>query len=141
MATAERPPEPTTTVDLGPPGPALPDALELPAETAPEVAEPARPPTVRPVVVRPVRPPKPLVETKAPVPVEPQIGYLAADAEPWADVLVDGAKVDRTPFSKYPLPAGKHEVVFQAPDGRTQKRTVTVAQGKTTSVRATFRGP
>ncbi len=129
--TAELPPVPPTAVDIVTPG--VPETVVTEEESS-------QPPTVRPVP-RPVRPAKPAAEPKAPVPNEPQIGFLAADAEPWADVLVDGARVDRTPFSKYPLPAGKHVVVLRAPDGREEKRTVTVAQGKTTSVRATFPAP
>lgn len=68
-----------------------------------------------------------------------RIGYLAADAVPWADVLVDGAPVDRTPFSKYPLPVGRHAVTFRAPDGRTEVRTVAISEGATSSVRVEFR--
>ncbi len=57
---------------------------------------------------------------------------------PWADVVVDGARVDRTPFSKYPLPAGKHEVLFTAPDGRSQVKSITIAEGTVTSLRVDF---
>ncbi|MCU0701652.1 MAG: protein kinase [Myxococcaceae bacterium] len=67
-----------------------------------------------------------------------RIGYLAADAVPWADVLVDGAPVDRTPFSRYPLPVGRHAVTFRAPDGRIEVRTVAISEGATSSVRVEF---
>ena len=104
--------------------------------------KPPKPPEVKePTLGKTTRPKAPKSEPKPVEPSEMAIGYLAADAEPWAEVLVDGARVDRTPFSKYPLPAGKHELVFRAPDGREEKRQVILSQGRTTSVRVTFAGP
>ncbi|MBL8940995.1 MAG: serine/threonine protein kinase [Archangium sp.] len=129
--------------------------------------QPLHTPTVEPVLNEPViAPPPPLAVVEPAAPVEPataaeparrperppparprpappahsglQIGYLAADAVPWADVVVDGTRVDRTPFSKYPLPAGKHEVLFTAPDGRSQVKSITIAEGAVTSLRVDF---
>ncbi|MDX2009427.1 MAG: protein kinase [Myxococcaceae bacterium] len=90
---------------------------------------------------RPARPPRPVKATAPPGPATAQpvrIGYLAADAVPWADVMVDGEPVDRTPFSKYPLPVGRHAITFRAPDGRTEVRTVAISEGATSSVRVEF---
>lgn len=98
-------------------------------EPGPELRQPVRP-SVRPKVNRP--PPAPPASTAL------RIGYLAADAVPWADVLINGARVDRTPFSKYPLPVGKHQVTFRAPDGRTQARSIAITEGATTSLRVEF---
>ncbi len=67
-----------------------------------------------------------------------QVGFLSADAEPWAEVSVDGRVIDRTPFARFPLPVGPHELVFRGPDGSEQKRTVTVLVGKTEAVRVDF---
>lgn len=103
---------------------------------------PVDPPIVDPPTAPPPRKPDPRPTTRpkaTPPPAgELQIGYLAADAVPWADVVVDGARVDRTPFSKYPLPAGKHEVLFTAPDGRSQVKSITIAEGTVTSLRVDF---
>ena len=112
------------------------------------------PPSPRPVPITDlvVEPPAPVVEPRRPVgapsktkttrpppaPVALRIGYLAADAVPWADVLVDGARVDRTPFSKYPLPVGRHQVTFRAPDGRTELKSIAITEGATTSLRVEF---
>ncbi len=123
-----------------------------PSPTPLEPAPPVPPPpitAVEPVEPRPtdplnvrkpeqLRPPTPRTKPTAPPPVGLQIGYLAADAVPWADVVVDGARVDRTPFSRYPLPAGKHEVLFTAPDGRSQVKSITIAEGNVTSLRVDF---
>lgn len=67
-----------------------------------------------------------------------QVGFLSADAEPWAEVSVDGRVIDRTPFARFPLPVGAHELIFRGPDGRQQKRSVTVTPGKTEAVRVDF---
>lgn len=100
-------------------------------ERGPEPRRPGNPPP-RTRVNRPAPPPP------APPPAALRIGYLAADAVPWADVLINGARVDRTPFSKYPLPVGKHQVTFRAPDGRTQRKSIAITEGATTSLRVEF---
>jgi eukaryotic-like serine/threonine-protein kinase len=134
---------PAVAEAVAPPDPATVAMGEQPAITDPPVS-------VGETVVergteprRPVRPlPKPKVNRPPPPPTPPpaalRIGYLAADAVPWADVLVNGARVDRTPFSKYPLPVGKHQVTFRAPDGRTQARSIAITEGATTSLRVEF---
>lgn len=114
------PPPPLAIVE--PPAPVEP--IATPEPTSVRKPEQPRPTTPR---AKPTPPPAGL-----------QIGYLAADAVPWADVVVDGARVDRTPFSKYPLPAGKHEVLFTAPDGRSQVKSITIAEGTVTSLRVDF---
>lgn len=120
--TAESP-EPTGEFDPPEPEPTpTPVGLDLRAPSPPR--RPTRP---RPVKVVPPAPPATV-----------RIGYLAADAVPWADVLVDGAPVDRTPFSKYPLSVGRHAITFRAPDGRTEVRTVAISEGATSSVRVEF---
>ncbi|MDP3232606.1 MAG: serine/threonine-protein kinase [Myxococcales bacterium] len=100
-------------------------------EPGPEPRRPVSPPP-RTRVNRPAPPPP------APPAAALRIGYLAADAVPWADVLINGARVDRTPFSKYPLPVGKHQVTFRAPDGRTQRKSIAITEGATTSLRVEF---
>jgi eukaryotic-like serine/threonine-protein kinase len=145
-----------TVVSLGvglrsqPSLPAVPAEVEAPEVRSPPVAPPPtpeltppEPPAIAQEPAGPTTPPRPRPRPPpiAPRPPTPamRIGYLAADAVPWADVLVDGAPVDRTPFSKYPLPVGKHAVTFRAPDGRTEVRTVAISEGATSSVRVEFR--
>jgi eukaryotic-like serine/threonine-protein kinase len=66
-------------------------------------------------------------------------GYVSIDAKPWAEVRVDGKLVGETPIAKYPVEAdGKsHEVELRNPETkRTVKRTVKLADGQHTFVRA-----
>ena len=109
--------------------------VPLPAVViAPVQIEPPQPePEPAPVAKRPVkRVPPP------PPPAQMRVGYLTADASPWAEVLLSGRVIDRTPFVRYPLPVGKHTLVFRGPAGEIRERAVSVAEGKTTSVRVDF---
>lgn len=96
----------------------------------------ARPPqvSVAPTTPRP-RPPRP---SRPSSPASLRVGYLTADAVPWAEVLLDGRLVERTPFARFPVPVGRHTLTFRGPDGRTQKRTVTILEGAVTPVRVEF---
>ena len=135
-------PTPTSVQTLTPlTVPGLVEIVEPPSpKIDPRQTEPSAPTVVpTPEPQRPVSAlPKPKVTRPAPPPPAMRIGYLAADAVPWADVLVDGAPVDRTPFSKYPLPIGKHQVTFRAPDGRTELKSIAITEGATTSLRVEF---
>jgi hypothetical protein len=66
------------------------------------------------------------------------VGYLTADATPWAEVLLGGKTLDRTPFSKFPVPVGRHTLVFKGPQGQKRQRTITVSEGEVTAVRVQF---
>ncbi|MGA9521092.1 MAG: protein kinase [Myxococcaceae bacterium] len=60
-----------------------------------------------------------------------RVGYLSADATPWASLWVDGKKIDLTPISRYPLPVGRQEVVFRNPElDKEVRRTVVIEEGK-----------
>jgi len=59
--------------------------------------------------------------------------YLRVVADPWAHVVVDGQRVDTTPFARaIPLKAGTHYVRLEHPNAPTERRTVTLAPGETT---------
>lgn len=94
------------------------------------------------VVVGPRPNEQPPVERPAPRPAasnnRQKLGYLTADARPWADVLLGGAVIDRTPFIKYPLKAGRHVLTFRGPSGETVERKVIITEHGTTSVRVDF---
>jgi eukaryotic-like serine/threonine-protein kinase len=61
-----------------------------------------------------------------------QAGFLRVVAEPWAHVIVDGQRVETTPFARaIPLPAGTHYVRLEHPNARTERRTVQLAPGET----------
>jgi serine/threonine-protein kinase len=59
-------------------------------------------------------------------------GYLRVNAHPWAEVWVDGALHDTTPFAApIPLPPGKHTIEFKNNRiGKSITRLVDVAEGQ-----------
>lgn len=120
------------------PPPPVHTSAETPVEPPPAVEPAPIAPEEKPpeVTKAPPRPAKPVKVAKAPAAL--RVGYVSADAVPWAEVLLDGRLLDRTPFARYPLPVGRHTLVFRGPDGRKEKRTVTVKEGDTATVRVEF---
>jgi serine/threonine-protein kinase len=56
-------------------------------------------------------------------------------ATPWAEVWVDGQRVEVTPFAHpIPLPTGTHYVTLVHPNAPVEKRTVSLAAGETHTV-------
>jgi len=107
-------------------------APELPVVDQPPAPAPAPTPMPRPQPT-PKKESKPAVANAA-----LRVGYLSADAAPWAEVSLGGKVLDRTPFSKFPVPVGKHTLVFKGPGGDTRQRIVTVSEGEVTAVRVEF---
>jgi len=61
-----------------------------------------------------------------------QAAYLRVVADPWAHVIVDGQRIDTTPFAtSIPLRAGTHYVRLEHPNAPTERRTVRLAPGET----------
>lgn len=125
-----------------------PVTVELPQPPAVVVDEPVDEEAPRPEPeVAAVEPEPVQKKTRAPsrrkaavvAPAAMRVGYVTADAAPWAEVLLDGKLLDRTPFVRYPLPVGKHTLVFKGPNGVTQKRAVSVTEGAVTAVRVDFK--
>jgi hypothetical protein len=71
--------------------------------------------------------------------VEPPSGNLALNAQPWAEVWIDGNKVGDTPIGNFALPIGSHEVVFKHPDLGEQKVTAIVGLKEQARVSADLR--
>jgi len=57
-------------------------------------------------------------------------GSLSLNAQPWAEVFVDGERVGETPIGNLSRRVGTHEVVFKHPELGERKETVTIAVGK-----------
>ena len=53
-------------------------------------------------------------------------GSVALNAQPWAEVWVDGDRLGETPIGNVTLPIGGHEVLFRHPELGEQRHTVTV---------------
>jgi hypothetical protein len=66
--------------------------------------------------------------------------YLRVVAEPWADVVIDGQKVETTPFARpIPLRAGIHYVRLEHPEAPAERRTIDLAPGETVLLDVTMR--
>ena len=58
--------------------------------------------------------------------------FLRVVAEPWAHVIVDGQRVETTPFAHpIPLRAGTHYVRLEHPNAPVEKRTLHLSAGET----------
>jgi serine/threonine-protein kinase len=66
--------------------------------------------------------------------------YLRVVAEPWADVIIDGQKVETTPFARpIPLSAGVHYVRLEHPQAPSERRTIDLMPGETVLLDVTMR--
>jgi serine/threonine-protein kinase len=67
------------------------------------------------------------------VPASP--GYLRVLATPWAELWIDGQRIDVTPIARpIPLTAGLHYVTLVHPHAPIEKRTLSVAAGEVQTV-------
>jgi len=53
-------------------------------------------------------------------------GTASINAQPWAEVFVDGAKIGETPLGNVSMPIGPHEITFRHPDLGEQKQGGTI---------------
>ena len=58
--------------------------------------------------------------------LKPPQGTVSINAQPWAEVWVDGQPAGETPIANLPLTIGNHELLFRHPELGEQRRTVTV---------------
>jgi hypothetical protein len=72
----------------------------------------------------------------------PSAGYLRVLATPWAEVWIDGQRVDVTPFARpIALPEGTHYVTLIHPSAPVEKRTLTIVGGETRTIDAVMNVP
>ncbi len=57
-------------------------------------------------------------------------GTLSVNAQPWAEVLLDGASLGETPIGNISVPLGAHELVFRHPQLGERRQTVVVTAGQ-----------
>ena len=65
-------------------------------------------------------------------------GRVSINANPWAEVLIDGTPAGQTPLANIALTIGSHEIVFRHPQFPEQRQTVLVKVAGLTRVSATF---
>ncbi len=69
-------------------------------------------------------------------------GYLRVLATPWAEVWVDGQRIDVTPFARpIPLPEGTHYVTLVHPSAPVEKRAVAILHGETLTIDVAMKVP
>jgi hypothetical protein len=62
----------------------------------------------------------------SPIRVEAPKGSMSFNAQPWADVWLDGERLGETPIGNVMVPIGEHSVVFRNPELGEQRYTVMV---------------
>jgi hypothetical protein len=72
------------------------------------------------------------------LPVALPNGTINVNAQPWAQVFIDGAAVGDTPLANVSLVIGDHEVVFRHPQFGERRQRVVVKAGALTRVSASF---
>jgi serine/threonine-protein kinase len=101
------------------------------AELAPKLVAVAIAMTLGAALFGTVGAPKPQAVPKA----GDEPGAIRVLARPWAEVHLDGARVDVTPIGRpIPVPPGRHELVFRHPVAPEERREVHVATGQTVTV-------
>jgi hypothetical protein len=61
-------------------------------------------------------------------------GTLSINAQPWAEVFVDGERVGETPIGNLSRRIGPHEVIFRHPDLGDRRESVVITVGKPTRI-------
>jgi serine/threonine-protein kinase len=57
-------------------------------------------------------------------------GTLSLNAQPWAEVFVDGERVGDTPIGNLARRIGTHEIIFRHPELGERRETVVITVGK-----------
>ena len=66
-------------------------------------------------------------------------GSLALNAQPWADVWINGERIGETPIGNVTVPIGTHEVVFRHPQLGEEVVRATVTAGAPTRLSVDLR--
>jgi hypothetical protein len=73
-----------------------------------------------------------------PLTINPPMGRLSINAQPWAQVLVDDAAVGETPLANLAVPIGEHQVTFRHPQMGERRERVTVRADAPARISTTF---
>jgi hypothetical protein len=69
------------------------------------------------------------------------MGQLNVNADPFAEVWLDGKKIGDTPLGGHPVPLGTHEVVFKNPEFGERRVTTVITASPPVSLSVDFRKP
>jgi hypothetical protein len=75
----------------------------------------------------------------AAVALEVPQGTIALNAQPWAEVWIDGERVGETPIGNLPIKIGRHSVLFRHPELGEQQHSTTVRAGTVTRLSVDMR--
>jgi hypothetical protein len=67
-------------------------------------------------------------------------GRLSVNAQPWAEVWIDGRALGETPLANLNVPIGEHELVFRHPQLGERKQSIIVRADTPARVSAAFDG-
>jgi hypothetical protein len=70
--------------------------------------------------------------------LKPPNGSVNINAQPWAQVFIDGRAVGDTPLANLSVPLGEHEVLFRHPQLGERRQKAIVQAGTLTRVSASF---
>ena len=73
-----------------------------------------------------------------PMKVQPPDGRVSINAQPWAQVWIDGNLVGETPLANLTVSAGEHEITFRHPQLGERRETTIVKSGVQTRISATL---
>jgi hypothetical protein len=76
-----------------------------------------------------------------PITIDLPKGAVALNAQPWAEVWVDGERVGETPFGNLQVRIGTHDILFRHPELGEQRHTVTVTLAAPARISADLRKP
>jgi hypothetical protein len=68
------------------------------------------------------------------IPITLPNGTLSVNAQPWAEVFVNGRSLGQTPLGNVTLPIGSHDLVLRHPQLGQRSQTIIVGVGKPTRV-------
>jgi hypothetical protein len=66
-------------------------------------------------------------------------GTISINAQPWANVVIDGARVGETPLGDLRVSAGTHDIVFSHPELGERHQQVVVRPGQSQRVAVDMR--
>jgi len=66
---------------------------------------------------------------------------LSVNAQPWAEVFVDGERVGETPIGTLSRPVGRHEILLRHPEFGERRRTVTLTTNGPNRISVDMRRP
>jgi hypothetical protein len=70
--------------------------------------------------------------------IRPPDGRMSINAQPWAQVWIDGKLVGETPLANLSVPVGEHEIIFRHPQLGEKREKALVKAGSATRLSATM---